>query len=247
MNCSHTQKMLDAWIDQELDEQTANALSVHVAVCTVCATLKTDRESARAVVRKLAPRYLAPTGFKLELLRNLRLAGVAPRRVVSLLQAWSMALGGVAAGIFATFLFLQMPLYDRTPEQAVASHVAALASGNMLQVTSGDRHSIKPWFQGKIEFAPPVRDLTADGFTLLGARLDKIASEPAASVVYRIRNHPIDLFVWPGEVRQQTPLQLTIHRGFGIAHWSDNGLHFAAVSDVDPRDLKRFALLIRSP
>jgi anti-sigma factor RsiW len=158
-----------------------------------------------------------------------------------------MALVGAVAGVLATFFFLQMPLQDRIPERVVASHVAALASGSMVQVTSGDRHTIKPWFQGKIELAPPVRELTAEGFTLIGARMDTIGSQPAASVVYRIRNHPIDLFVWPAEARQQTPLELTIHRGFGIAYWSANGLHFAAVSDVDPRDLKRFALLIQSP
>ena len=247
MNCSRTQKMLDAWIDQELDEQTASALSVHIAGCSACATLRSERENARDVVRKLAPRYVAPPSLKQEVLRNLRRAGEAPKRVVSLWQAWSMALAGAAAGVFATLLFFQMPLEDRTPERAVASHAAALASASMVQVTSGDRHTIKPWFQGKVDFAPPVRDLTADGFTLLGARLDRIGSQAAAAVVYRIRNHPIDLYVWPDKVRQQTPLQLTIHRGFGIAHWSDNGLHFAAVSDVDPRDLKRFALLIQSP
>ena len=247
MNCSRTQKMLDAWIDQELDEQTAGALSVHVAGCSACATLRTDRENARAVVRELAPRYVAPPGFKAEVLRNLRRAGAAPRRIVSLWQAWSMALAGAATGILVTLLYLQMPLHDRTPERVVASHVAALASGSMVQVTSGDRHTIKPWFQGKVEFAPPVRELTAEGFTLLGARLDNIGSQQAAAVVYKIRNHPIDLYVWPGQVREPTPLQLTIYRGFGIAHWSAAGLHFAAVSDVDPRDLKRFALLIQSP
>lgn len=247
MNCSRTQKMLNAWIDQELDEQTASALSVHVAGCPACATLRSDRENARAIVREIAPRYLAPLGFKQDVLRNLRRAGAAPRRAVSLWQAWSMALAGAATGILVTILYSQIPLHDRTPEHAVTSHVAALASGSMLQVASGDRHTIKPWFQGKVEFAPPIRELTAEGFTLLGARLDKIGSQPAAAVVYKIRNHPIDLYVWPAEVRQQTPLQETIHRGFGIVYWSANGLHFAAISDVDPRDLKRFALLMQSP
>ncbi len=247
MNCSRTQQMLDAWIDRELDEQTADALTAHVASCPACATLRSDRENARAVIRELIPRYAAPPGLRQEVLRNLRRATEPTGRVISLRRAWAMAMAGAAAGAFAMFLLVQLPLHDRTPEQAVASHVAALASGSMVQVESGDRHTIKPWFQGKVDFAPPVRDLTSHGFVLLGARLDSIGSRQAAAVVYRIRNHPIDLYVWPGDIREPTPLQMTLHRGFGIAHWSGDGLHFAAVSDVDPRDLERFARLFHSP
>ena len=115
MNCSRAQKMLDAWIDQELDEQTASTLSVHIAGCPACATLRGERENVRDLVRELAPRYAAPPGLKQEVLRNLRLAGEAPNRVVSLWQAWSMALAGVATGVCATLLFFQFPLEDRTP------------------------------------------------------------------------------------------------------------------------------------
>jgi anti-sigma factor RsiW len=247
MKCNRAQRILDAWIDRELDEQTASALTAHVAGCATCATLKSERQNARDVVRELAPRYAAPSDLRQDVLRNLRPAAEPPAHVVSLRRAWSMALAGAAAGAFAMFLVVTLPLQDATLELAVASHVAALSSGSMVQVESGDRHTIKPWFQGKLDFAPPVRDLTAHGFQLLGARLDSIDSRPAAAVVYRIRNHPIDLYAWPGEVRELTPLQVTLHRGFGIAHWSGNGLHFAAVSDVDPRDLERFARLFHSP
>ncbi len=247
MNCSRTQQMLDAWIDRELDEQTASALAAHIETCPVCATLRGDRERARDVVRELAPRYTAPPGLRQELLLKLRRASESPARTVTLRRAWAMAMAGAAAGAFAMFLVFQPPLRNKTPELAVATHVAALSSGTMVQVQSSDRHIIRPWFQGKVEFAPPVRDLSAHGFALLGARLDSIGARPAAAVVYRIRNHPIDFYVWPGEVGETTPLQLTLHRGFGIAHWSGSGLHFAAVSDVDPRDLERFARLFHSP
>ncbi len=244
MNCGDTREMLDAWIDREVDEKTDRALSAHIEDCPSCAALRSDRENARDVLRVLAPRYAAPAGLREKVLRNMRETSKPPASVVSLRCAWSMALAGAAAGAFAVFLALQLPLHDRTPELAVASHVAALASVSMVQVASNDRHTVKPWFQGKITFSPPVRDLSLQGFTLLGARLDSIGPRPAAAVVYRIRNHPIDLYVWPGEIRDLTAVQMTLHRGFGIAHWSGNGLHFAAVSDVDPRDLERFARLL---
>jgi len=248
MNCSRTQQMLDAWIDHELDEQTAGVLSVHCSGCPACAALKADREHIRNLVRELTPRHAAPPGFKQEVLRNLRRTSEAPVRVVSLRRAWSMVMAGAAAGAFAMFLLVQLPLHDRTtPERVVASHVAALASGSVVQVESADRHTVKPWFQGKVDFAPPVLDLTAHGYTLLGARLDAIGSTPAAAIVYRIRNHPIDLYVWPSEGSVPASLQVATHRGFGIAYWSGNGLHFAAVSDVNRHDLERFALLMQSP
>ena len=249
MNCNRTQQMLDAWIDRELDGEMVAALSAHVAACPACAALRRDRESARHLVRELAPRYTAPPHLRQEVLRKLRGATEAPppERVVSLRRAWAMALAGAMAGAVAMFAGFQLPLQDETFELAVARHVAALGSGSMVQVESSDRHTVKPWFQGKIDIAPPVRDLSAQGFTLLGARLDTIDGKLAAAIVYRIRNHPIDFYVWPGDIRETTPLQLTLHRGFGIAHWSGNGLHFAAVSDVDPRDLERFARLFHSP
>ena len=121
MNCTRTQKMLDAWIDQELDEQTASALSLHIAGCPACATLRSDRENAREVVRELAPRYLAPPRFKQEVLRNLRRAGAAPTRAGSLWQAWSMALAGAAAG---------MSLRARTGSPAVRASSAAMPNAS---------------------------------------------------------------------------------------------------------------------
>jgi anti-sigma factor RsiW len=130
--------------------------------------------------------------------------------------------------------------------------VAALAvaegrAERLVQVAASDRHVVRPWFQGKVDFAPPVRDLASEGFTLLGARLDRIGDRNAAVVVYRIRNHPIDLFVWRGGSDTVAPVRLTVARGFSVATWEQQGLRFAAVSDVDSRELERFARALQSP
>src|SRR5207244_8950997 len=113
----------------------------------------------------------------------------------------------------------------------VASHVAALAraqgqSERLVQVAASDRHVVKPWFQGKVDFSPPVRDLAADGFTLVGGRLDRVAAQPAAVIVYRIRNHPVELYAWIAPRDADSAVKMAASRGFGVATWSSGGLQF---------------------
>jgi anti-sigma factor RsiW len=130
----------------------------------------------------------------------------------------------------------------------VASHVAALApTRQLIQVASSDRHTVKPWFQGKVDFAPPVKDLSSDGFALIGGRLDQVADKPAAAVVYQVRKHVINLFIWRAADHTPDAMATTSVRGFSVTTWAAGGLRFAAVSDVDRRDLTRFAQLIGTP
>ena len=129
----------------------------------------------------------------------------------------------------------------RFSEQIVASHVASMAqSRRLVSVESTERHTVKPWFQGKVDFSPSVKDLSNAGFLLLGGRVDHVGERQAAAVVYRIREHVINLFVWRSQsAGDQPPAELRT-RGFTIVNWTEDGLHYAAISDVDPRDLRRF-------
>ena len=132
-------------------------------------------------------------------------------------------------------------------DELVARHVCSLAGdGRLYDIASSDRHVLKPWFAGKIDFAPPVRDLSRSGFTLVGARLDRVAGRPAAVIVYRLRAHEINLFVTRSASTEARPVTLSKPRGFAMAAWAEDGLAFAAVSDVDPQELTRFAELVRS-
>ncbi len=105
---------------------------------------------------------------------------------------------------------------------------------------------VKPWFQGKVVFAPAVRDLSSDGYTLLGGRLDHVAERQAVAIVYRVREHVISLFVWRATTPREEPLALSSARGFSVASWSEAGLRFAAVSDADTREIERFARLVQA-
>ena len=127
---------------------------------------------------------------------------------------------------------------DALPAELVADHVRALKFGPLIEVASSDRHTVKPWFQGKLDYAPQVVDLEADGFALLGARARPVAGAPRAALAYALRRHILSVFVWPAE-RQQAPA-VTQHNGFNLLHWSDGAMQVWVVSDVEVNDLERF-------
>jgi anti-sigma factor RsiW len=157
-----------------------------------------------------------------------------------------VTLAGVCSALSVTLTLAVVrlppsPATDPSMDVLVSRHALSLA-GPLVAFASQDRHHVKPWFHGKVDFAPAVRDLSAMGFVLEGARLERLDGRAAAAVVYRIRNHPINLFVWRATApRQPSGIALSQVRGYAVAQWSEQELMFAAVSDVDPRDLERFA------
>lgn len=251
MNCQQLGQALDRHLDRELDAATATEVEIHLAACAECAAKRAERRELVDRVRREAPQYAAPAALRDRVRRQTGMAGV-PRERTPRRPTWlhAAAIAALAATVgLAVGLRFGAPAADDTRREAVVvSHVASLAPPQRLvEVASSDRHSIKPWFAGRIDFAPPVRDLAQEGYTLLGARLDHVADRPAAVVIYRIRNHIVNLFVWRASAEaQQAPVELAKVRGFPMATWAQGGLRFAAVSDVDANDLDRFARLVQA-
>ena len=169
--------------------------------------------------------------------------------MVSWLQALALAGASAACAVLLTLLAVQFPdgasAQARLREQVVARHVAALATPHLIDVASSDRHVVKPWLLGKIDFAPPVPDLSAQGFGLEGARLDQVDGQTAVALVYRLREHPVQLFVWRSAESRDAGVALVTVRGFSVATWSASGLHHAVVSDADAAEVARFARALR--
>lgn len=174
--------------------------------------------------------------------------GIADVAASKLTQWLVGALGwrGIAAGFFAGVALtmvvaprMPMPtLLYSTEDELVADHVRSLRVGPLFQVESTDRHTVKPWFQGKLDYAPPVIDLADEGYPLLGARVEHINRESVATLVYNRRGHVVNLFVWPSSalvIARQTQV-----KGFNLVHWSDSSMQFWVVSDMDQAELQHF-------
>jgi len=124
-------------------------------------------------------------------------------------------------------------------QELVADHVQALQGASLTAVVSTDRHTVKPWFQGRVDFAPPVFDLAEQGFPLVGGRTERVRGQTVAGLVYARNRHMIDLFVWPST--EQAPLVPSVYRGFNVLHWSDGAMQYWAVSDLERVQMERFA------
>lgn len=249
MSCARTSQMLDAWIDDELDPATSQEIARHVESCTECGKRRAERDALRATLRTAISVAGAPAALKLAVLRKLQAESVdsspRPERVLPWWQAVVFAMAASTCAAMLTFFLLTPPLVPRPDgqisAQLVALHANSLAGSQLIDVASSERHVVKPWFHGKVDFAPPVRDFSADGFVLLGARLEHVGVQPAAALVYKIRKHPVNLFVWRGEQGRVTPVTFETVHGFTVGTWSSAGLNFAVVSDVEARELAVFA------
>jgi anti-sigma factor RsiW len=244
-------QVLDAWIDGELDAVTAGDIEQHLDQCPACLALKSDRDILRGQVRAQAPYYNAPPALRSTILNRLDqtppTAQPSPRSR-NWLGAGALATIAALLGLLAGYWMARPLPDDSVREQLVASHVASLNTPQrLITVDSNNQHVVKPWLQGKIDFAPMVRDLSTHGYTLLGARLDHVGDRQAVAVVYRMRNHVINLFVWRAADYTAANLALQSARGFGMATWADGGLRYAAVSDIERGDLERFAQLAQAP
>lgn len=250
MNCARLAQVIDAYLDGELDRATGDEIGQHLKQCPACTARRSERDILRRRIREEAPYFAAPAALKLAVRRSIvgQAAPAGVRTRPSWLQAGALAVVTALVSAIAGYWFAVQLTDSPLREQVVASHVASLGEARRLtDVTSVDRHVVKPWFQGKVDFAPVVRDLSEEGFALLGARLDHVGDRQAVAIVYRVRSHLVNLFVWRAAGNEPEALAVTNVRGFGVATWADGGLRFGAVSDVDARELERFARLVQAP
>lgn len=253
MTCDEAEILLHALIDGELDAGHARDVETHVTACPACAEkLEAFRAMhqtfAQAPLKEAAPAHLRK---RIEAVLAVPAAEVAaPRQswLTSARASWKNFFGGFAVGTalsaaVAAIFVIAVIRNDQDQQIAgdiVSAHLRSLQAGHLTDVETSDQHTVKPWFNGKLDVAPPVIDLTAQGFILIGGRLDYINGQPVASIVYRRRKHVINLFV-------AQPLGATVHgvrdetvQGFNIRHWSEAGLDLWAVSDIDAGELDEF-------
>jgi anti-sigma factor RsiW len=238
VTCDGLHELLHPYFDGELDPDRAAACESHMQGCPDCARELEQLQALRAALAdgsfyhrarpELAARLPAPT------FRGWRLAVLAVAAVAA----------GLLAAVFTAQLVRTHAADDPLAREVAAAHARSLLAEHLLDEPSSDRHTVKPWFQGKLDFSPPVPDLREQGFDLAGGRLDYLDDRPVAALVYRRKLHVINLFVWPTDA-DDADFQATARRGFQLLHWTHGRLHCWAVSDLNADDLREFARLLR--
>ena len=235
--CLEIGRLLDAFVDHELGPAESADLQAHLGSCAACRKLLADRESLGRLVRQL-PYYPASDQLRAKMLR----LSTGPRFNRSLVVwaavlALAVSLGSVEVVRFARARHV-IEATASVADEVVGAHVRALRDAHLFDVRSSDQHTVKPWFLGKLDFSPPVEDLSSIGFSLVGGRLDRVAGQAVAALVYQRRLHPINVFIWPAA--DATAADTRSIRGFQVHHWIWNGMSFWAVSDLDDADLGEF-------
>ena len=254
MICKDTSELVHAYADGELEPDRANALEAHLRDCADCTRLVEAQCSWQRAVRAGLTRFAAPDRLRARLAVTLaeadsataarsRGAGWRP-----LAMAASLLLAVVTSSGLTAYLTLPGE-QDRMVDNVVSGHVRSLMADHLTDVPSSDQHTVKPWFHGRIDLAPPVDDLAPQGYKLIGGRLDYLDRQPAAALVYQHREHPINLFVVAAPAAADDKaggIGSLSERGYNVLHWTAGGMAFWAVSDLDLGELKEFARLYQA-
>ncbi len=246
--CSDMKVLLHGHLDSELDAANAFQVEDHLRTCPACAGEYQRLQELRAALREDQLRYRAPGALRARILEALEptpAAPVAPTTARWWQRLWQgqrlgIPIAAFAAGLAAA-LIVPRPSLD-LEQELVAEHVRSLMADHITDVTTSNQHTVKPWFDGRIAFAPPVVDLANEGFALTGGRLDYIAGRAVAALVYKRREHVINLFVWPAEKNGvgAERAQSSVNNGYNTLHWSGSGMIFWAVSDLNAVELQEF-------
>lgn len=229
--------LLHALLDDELDAANVALVEAHLRTCPDCAAEFEQLRRLHQIIGDPAMRHAAPAGLRE------RIDAALPARPRAASNPWPTRLGwgaggAIAAGLALTLAIPQPSETSGLEQQMVASHVRSLLADHLVDIPTSDRHVVKPWFNGKIDFSPPTPDLRDQGFPLVGGRLDYIGGRVVPAIVYRRNLHTINVFAWPAGKGPSAGTMAT--DGYTLIHWRQGDLDFWAVSDVAGGDLEQF-------
>ncbi len=245
MNCQQAKPLIDPYADGELDAAAILELEQHLQSCASCGLAWRNLQGFKKSLKQEAIYFSAPK----ELRERIKAELPAPAKAVAQRPAWSWnwlttTMSGAAAVCLA--LLVAVTANRSSPEQQltqeiISSHIRSLMANHTLDVVSTDQHTVKPWFNGKLDFSPPVKDLAAQEFPLIGGRLDYLDGRSVAALIFQRHKHIINLFIWPAKEADVKPVLAATSQGYHLIHWSEAGMVFWAVSDVNEMELMEFA------
>jgi anti-sigma factor RsiW len=249
MTHSELELQIDAFLDGELAPEDAREVEVHLKECRACTDLRQGRAALSEAIRGNLPSWKAPAELRTRVrsaLESEARDSISPRRLSVSRWTWL----ALAASLVLTALGSWRVAGDRArgdalADQVLASHVRSLMPGHLTDVVSSDQHTVKPWFNGRLDFSPPVYDFAGREFPLLGARLDYVGGRTVAALVYGRRKHLISVFLWPSRGTSSQVSSSGTRQGYHLLHWDGPDYAYWVVSDLGSVELGQFAQLLR--
>ncbi len=244
MSCQETQALLDGYVDGELDISRSLEVERHMQDCPACSHAYRSHQALRSAIRTSGLYFHPPAYLHKRVRAAVRRASgshttarVWGRRGLSV----AASLAAVAILVWGLWPVLIGPsVDDRLAQELVAGHVRSLMASHLTDISSSDQHTVKPWFEGKLDFSPPVSDLTAQGFPLVGGRLDYLDNRPVAALVYQRQRHVINLFIWSSPYSPAAGEKTLTRQGYTLISWSISGVTYWAVSNLNMPELRAF-------
>ena len=273
MVCDDNARLLHGYLDGELDLVRSLEIEEHLKICPDCAQELWNQQTLRKAFRSSSLYDRAPAGLADRIRASIaheatadaaepKSAETAPAKKATIVSmtptplsskraAWNWLAVAAAVLLMFTVTWRIVPGLsgrgnsDLLTEEIVSSHIRSLQPDHLFDVKSTDQHTVKPWFNGKLDFSPPVRDLAEEGYPLVGGRLDYVDHRAVAALVYQRRQHLINVFVWPEEKGTEEPQRMKSVQGYNMIAWEANGMYHCAVSDLNRGELEQFTELLR--
>lgn len=250
MDCKDAQKLLDGYADRELDPAQNLEIENHMRECVACSERHESSQALRSALGNPALHFKTPAHLQGKIQSSLR--GSAKTEAVPQTRVWRWLTAAAPLAVAALAILIVVPLLrgpsndERLTGEIVSSHVRSLMVDHLADVASSDEHTVKPWFAGKLDFAPPVVDLKNQGFPLVGGRLDYIDGKSVAALVYQRQKHYINLFVWPSRSKPDAETEMISRQGYNLIRLSKAGMTYWAISDLNRAELQEFARQIQA-
>ena len=249
MSCQHTDELIHGHLDGELELVKSLEIEKHLSACAVCTKNYERLRRLRSALGETTLRYL-PSDRLEERLRSALRQESKPERNRTIFQPrWLVAAASLVLAFIVIWIvgrsLVNPDSGDLLAQEIVASHVRSMMADHLTDVSSSNQHTVKPWFDGKLDFSPPVKDLSQQGFILTGGRLDYIGNRPVAAMVYQRGQHPINLFVWPATGSANSTETVAVRQGYNLVRWTNGGMTYWAVSELNLPELQQFAQLLR--
>jgi anti-sigma factor RsiW len=250
MNCNEARIQLSGYVDGELSTSQCSRLDTHVSGCAACQRDRSAQSFVHEEVRRELTRFQAPAALHRRIRRELQAKSSESRDSWWRRLNWATltpAAGMAFAVLFSANVVIMASLpskEDRLADEVLTSHVRALVASHEIDIASSDRHTVKPWYTGKLDFSPPVTDFVADGFKLTGGRLDYVDGRTVAALVYQHGAHLVDVFIWPAPSQGSTRPSSLARRGYNLVHLNHGRMSYWIASDLEAPELGRLEELI---